>query len=160
MNNVIIKEIDDILSNGWVEHLTYDRDMAEKRGLIVLRWKQTGVAIPLPITISQEALDKGRLHFGELRRNIKKYIPTNIVNQHISDANAILRGANRRDMRRAIKDFNAWIQETGLSLEKMFGASTAEGFLVDVLLPNDIQPNSLHALQFLVEAKVEHLRNL
>jgi hypothetical protein len=156
----VIEEVDEILSGGWDECFSYDRLMAETKGMIVFRWKRTGVAIPLRIEVSQKALESGRLHIGTLRRNLKKFQPEYVLNQLASDVNYLLRNANRRKFSQVTKDLKKWIDGTAEQLKNMYGNSTANEFLKDVPLPSTIKRDTLQALHYLVEARVAHLKNL
>jgi len=157
---LITEVVDDILSDGAEEWFTYDRSYADAKGRIILRWKQTGSPIAMPIEITQNALDKKSLHAGELRRNIKWYLPKHAMRQLISEANSLLRGASRRHLPDVTKDLSAWVKKTSDQITNMFGHEVAADFLKEVPLPATFKRDTIQALQYLIEIRVERLRNL
>jgi hypothetical protein len=159
-NGVILAGIDDLLSADWGHHFTFDRHHAEKNGIIVLRWSATGCPIPLNVEISESASEKGRLNWREVHRKIKECLPENILKQRASEANFLLRGANRRNLRDVQKDFDVWLQKTSFNIEQMFGEDRAREFASKMQVPANLKAGSIQALQYSIEMKIDELRNM
>jgi hypothetical protein len=163
MNEVapsIVSEVDALLFESADEWLTFDRKLAAAKGYVILRWQKTGVPISIPLEISQKALDKGQLHMGELRRVLKRYLPPNVLRQLISDANILLRGASRRDLKQVQQDFREWIDHAASQLRLMFGSEISLEFLKLVDAPTGLKRGSIQELQFLIETHISRLNDI
>src|SRR4051812_25262698 len=100
----VIAQIDELLSADWGREFTFDRAQAETEGRVVLRWEKTNHPIPIKLEISEAALKKGRLNWREVHRGIKDCLASNMMKAQISEANILLRNANRRTFKDVEKD--------------------------------------------------------
>lgn len=158
MSSGVLQGIDELLNEKWGEFFSFDRKYAKEKGVVILCWAATNAPLPLNIEISDVALEKGFINWRELHRKIKLCLPDNIVKQCISEINAVMRDANRRDLKSVEKDFENWSQKTAELVQNVFGGNARETFLAPFELPSNIRPNSIQALHALVETRIERLR--
>ncbi|MDB5036949.1 MAG: hypothetical protein JWQ35_477 [Bacteriovoracaceae bacterium] len=156
----IIDEMENILDSELGEWLTFDRDLERSKGQVIIRWKVSLVPIVLKTEISQKALSDKRLSMGELRRNLKSFMPRVVLRQLISDCNSLLRNANRRKIHQVEKDVDNWTHSTAVMLENILGKSAIPDFVKKIEIPSKIKPKSLQALQFIVESRVDYLKKI
>jgi hypothetical protein len=152
-------EFEEFLEQTWPDQITFDREKANESGVIVFCWKQTLQPLPITFEISQATFGQGRVNRRELRNQIKENLPANLIKQCISEIFSLMRDANRKNLSKVSRMIDLWIQSTGQTLRKALGNQAAEEFLVRSSLPNHFQSGSIQALQYLVDQKVEILRN-
>lgn len=160
MSSTILDEIDHLFDKKWSDVFTFDRSLAENKGIVVLRWKATNAPLPLKIEISDKALEEGRLNWRELQRKIKLCLPENMMKQRISEANTLMRLANRRDLKAVEKDLMKWLDETAQDIRKIFGTTQADDFLVLPEVASQRRNLTTQLLHSLVEEKINQLKNL
>lgn len=160
MSASILREIDKLLDEKWGDVFTFDRNLAENKGVVILRWKATNAALPLKIEISDKALEEGRLNWRELQRKIKLCLPENMMKQRISEANTLMRLANRRNLKDVEKDLKEWLENTAEDIRRIFGASQSKDFLVLPEVASQQRNLTTQMLHSLVEEKINQLKNL
>ena len=158
MQHPLLNEIDDILTEDWADSFTYDSELALSKGFVVLRYKNTNRPATVRLTLSLEGFENKKFTRRELRRQIKEAAPTTILNIRISEINHILRNAARRSFKEVEKDFQKWLKKVAENLEHFFGDKPARDFEKSVELPSSIRPGSLQSLQFLIENKIDMLK--
>ena len=160
MDRPIVIEMNEFISSEWPDDFYFDRDEANETGTVVIRWALTKLPIPLNLDITEEAFDRGRIFRRELKRKISECLPGSLIKARISDANALLRGANRRDNKSAERLYKKWLLETADDLRKSMGSEASEIFLKEISPPTRFHSQSIQSLQFLVENKIDCLKNL
>lgn len=160
MNQTILKGIDELLTGDWQDIFTFDRDIAKTKGVIVLCYKATNIPIPLNVEISEEASEKERLNWREIHRKVRECLPDYVMKNRISEANAILRNADRRIFKDVERDFKKWLQETSTTVEQVYGRDFSKKFLEEVSVPKEIRPTSIQAIQYLFKEKIDYLKRL
>ena len=160
MTTTIAQEIASIIGPEWADIITFDFKKAETKGVVVLQYRTTGADMFLNVRLTQEALEKGRINLREVRRKIKENLPELVVKRLTSEVNSLLRDANRRTLRDVSRDLDEWLKKTSSHLKRMYGREVAEEFSSEVPLPNHIKPGSIQGIQYVVETKIDFLKNL
>ncbi|MBN8554357.1 MAG: hypothetical protein J0L93_02840 [Deltaproteobacteria bacterium] len=158
MSHPLLNEIDDILTEDWAASFVYDDELALSKGMVILRYKDTNRPAVVRLTMSLEGFENKKFTRRELRRQIKEAAPTTILNIRISEINHILRNAARRSFKEVEKDFAKWMKKVSEDLETFFGEKISNTFEKATILPPSIRPGSLQSLQFLIENKIDQLK--
>ena len=156
----LVGQIEELLLEEWGETYSFDTRAAMETGKITLCWKKTSQPVPLDFKLSKEAYEKGNFTWRDVHRRMKNCLPENMLKQSISDANSMLRNANRRAQNEVFRDYKKWCQTTADLLDSMFGLGFSKAFNEDPILPTRLQAGSIQALQFFVEQKIDYLKTV
>ncbi len=156
----LVKQLEDQLTESeWAEAYVMDSKEAIHSRKITLCWRETQQPVPLDLNLSEEAYNRRGFTWRDVHRRMKDCLPKNMLKQSISEANSILRNANRRSTKDISKDFKNWRETTAELLDHMFGFGVSQNFKEDSVLPTHLQAGSMQAVHFLFEQKIDYLKS-
>ncbi len=156
----LVEYLENLIFEKWSDIYSFDSKACIETGKIGILWKKTNQPAPLKELFSKEAYEKGQFTWRDIHRCVKDCLPENMLKQSISNANGLLRNANRRHQGEVLRDYKKWCQATENLLRRLFGLECAEEFTKDPVLSSRYQADSIQTLQILVEHKIDYLRNL
>ena len=125
-----MQEIDGLLNEDWGSVFTYQRDLAQKNGVVVMLYAKTMAPVKLNLVLSAASFDNLEFGHRELRRKLKDALPENVISMRISEINRILRDAPRRKLRDVEKDFLNWVESSTADIQRCYGIEAAQKYSV------------------------------
>lgn len=157
--SLLIDGINDFLARGLEDTFVFDESLARKEGKVTLCYRETSQPVPLEVELTEIAIEKDRLNWREVHRAVKDRLPENVIRQLVSNAKTLVRGSSRRMIKDVERDIRRWQEAAFTELVLMFGWQRAQAFKEEIVLPADVKPGTLHALQYVVDANIDRLQN-
>lgn len=155
-----VEEISHLLETEWANDFTFDHERALNEGVIILQWKATKQPVPINFEISERFFAQEFMTRREFLMRIKEYLPETMLKQLVSEANRLLRDANRRAIKEVERDLKKWIIKSAELITNIYGVDQGKLFGTDIPLPTGVKSGTIRAVQFVVEKKIDLLKDL